>query len=110
MRDLGGKYCSNEFLTSVKIAERPCGGVENGSGFQAEVRPGGERGERGERVREEDASEPESLSFQNLRGRRRRLKEQHRQQLHHGECRLLIPVILLPVDETFPRRKKIFPT
>ena len=107
MRDLGGKYCSNEFLTSVKIAERPCGGVENGSGFQAEVRPGSERGER---VREEDASEPESLSFQNLRGRRRRLKEQHRQQLHHGECRLLIPVILLPVYETFPRRKNIFPT
>ena len=105
MRDLGGKYSSNEFLTSVKIAERPCGGVENGSGFQAEVRPGSERGER---VREEDASEPESLSFQNLRGRRRRLKEQHRQQQHHGECRLLIPVILLPVDETFPRRKQYF--
>ena len=57
-------------------------------------------------MREEDASEPESLSFQNLRGRRRRLKEQHRQQQHHGECRLLIPVKLLPVYETFPRRKK----
>ena len=41
------------------------------------------------RVSEEDASEPESLSFQNLRGRRRRLKEQHRQQLHHGKCRLV---------------------
>ena len=59
-------------------------------------------------MREEDASEPESLSFQNLRGRRRRLKEQHRQQQHHGECRLLIPVILLPVDdETFPCTKNI---
>ena len=75
--------------------------------FQAEVRSGSER-EGGEQRGEEDASEPESLSFQNLRASHRRLKEQHRQQQHHGECRLLIPVILLPVDdETFPCTKNI---
>ena len=39
-----------------------------------------------ELVGEEDASEPGSPSFQNLRARRRRLKEQHCQQQHHGEC------------------------
>ena len=38
MRDLGGKDSSSVFLTSVRIAERTRGGLENGSGVQAEVR------------------------------------------------------------------------